>query len=390
MRNRKPNQRTTTKNDLIHFEIIQPSSPSAASTIRTTGGDRRRTFFHLLRLVFATILIGAILSPRILSRKLVVGVSTAVRLFGRPSTSMMATSTAAAASKKEPQQYKLLRKTQLSPDSYLLRYQLPSEDAILGHDPAIPTCIKVDFTNGTNAKTGEYPHTLSKSYSPVSHPNTEGYFDLIVKSYPDQPGGGVGRYICNMEPGEMVTGTLKADRIMHGSPYVEGRWKHVGLVAGGTGIAPLLQLARILLESERDRETQVHLLFVNRHDHDILGKTEIDRMAQDEYPDRFHVFYALTNGTDNGEGSESYLSGRGDVEMARLALPPPSSSSSSSTADSDTMIFVCGKDGFVAHWGGPVTRAPPPPGAKKGPKIQGPLLGVLAEAGYTADQVFKY
>ena len=35
--------------------------------------------------------------------------------------------------------------------------------------------------------------------------------------------------------------------------------------------------------------------------------------------------------------------------MIRFALPPP-------TGDGSTMIFVCGTDGFVETWGGPVRR----------------------------------
>ena len=41
-------------------------------------------------------------------------------------------------------------------------------------------------------------------------------------------------------------------------------------------------------------------------------------------------------------------------------------------------------------WDGPVGRAPKKPDGSKGDKIQGPLLGLLKEAGYTAEEVFKY
>ena len=54
------------------------------------------------------------------------------------------------------------------------------------------------------------------------------------------------------------------------------------------------------------------------------------------------------------------------------------------------MVLVCGTDGFVELWGGPVARAPKQPGEKKGAKVQGPLLGLLAEAGFDASEVFKY
>ena len=65
------------------------------------------------------------------------------------------------------------------------------------------------------------------------------------------------------------------------------------------------------------------------------------------------------------------------------ALPPP-------RGDGSTMVLVCGTDGFVELWGGPVARAPKQPGEKKGAKVQGPLLGLLAEAGFDASEVFKY
>lgn len=273
------------------------------------------------------------------------------------------------------QPYQLLEKTKLSPDSYLLRYAIEGR-SILGKDPKIPTCIKVDYyENGE-----EGGKKLSKSYSPVTHPQTEGTFGLVVKSYPIQPGGGVGKYLCDMEVGDSIIGTLKKERMMHGSPVVEGRWKHVGLIAGGTGIAPLIQLARIILDSSDD--TTIHLLFINHHEEDILGKSVIDQMAID-HPSQFFVTYSLTQSEAD---TNPYETGRGTIDMARKALPPPFSGE----GESDTMIFVCGKDGFVAHWGGPVVRGPPKPDGSKGPKIQGPLEGLLEEAGYTAEQVFKY
>ena len=303
----------------------------------------------------------------VLSRRAFAGLTSSV--FGRSMTSSTTVSNPMVA-----QPYKLLHKTRLSPDSYLLQYQILGRN-ILGNDPEIPTCVKVDYPDGTDAKTGA-PKVLSKSYSPVSHPNVHGKFDLIVKSYPLEPGGGVGKFICDMSIGESITGTLKKERVMHGSTAVEGRWKNVGLIAGGTGIAPLLQIARILLDSPLDKNTKIHLLFINRHKEDILGRSVIDQMAKD-HPDHFFVTYSLTE-----DETSEFESGRGTVEMVKKALPPPTSE--------DAMVFVCGKDGFVAHWGGPVVRGPKNADGSKGPKIQGPLEGVLKDAGYTAEQVFKY
>lgn len=319
------------------------------------------------------------------------------------------------------QSYKLLHKTRLSSDSFLLRYGLPEGRSILGLDPALPTCIKVEFVDELLEPTKSKP--VHKSYSPVTHPNQKDHFDLVVKSYPYQEGGGggVGAYLCDMAVGDSIRASLKKERSMHGGSAVLGRgWKQVGLVAGGTGIAPLLQIARILLEGNDDdsdnkdskREQQcprIHLLFVNHTPEDILGREAIEALAA-EHPDHFFVTYSFTRNAENKDkdkndgaqihGAAQFLQGRGDVAMAQAALPPPSSTthddkdgdtaSAATTPQSDTMVFVCGRDGFVAHWAGPVVRAPPKSDGSKGPKIQGPLLGVLAEAGYTADQVFKY
>eukprot|EP00521_Asterionellopsis_glacialis_P012176 CAMPEP_0195305072 /NCGR_PEP_ID=MMETSP0707-20130614/35622_1 /TAXON_ID=33640 /ORGANISM="Asterionellopsis glacialis, Strain CCMP134" /LENGTH=213 /DNA_ID=CAMNT_0040369085 /DNA_START=40 /DNA_END=681 /DNA_ORIENTATION=- len=210
--------------------------------------------------------------------------------------------------------------------------------------------------------------------------------------------------------------TLKPQRLIHGSPHIVGRqWTHVGLIAGGTGIAPLFQLAKILLEEDEKtttttpkKKTSIHILSINRKQEDILLKEELDQLAQ-EYPDRVHVTYSLTDptigSTANHKGGDDHKewtgwTGRGSIDMVRAALPPPHHHHPSVTtipheegdpkSSSTTMIFVCGTDGFVETWGGPIGRAPPLANGKKGPKIQGPLVGLLKEAGYDESEVFKY
>eukprot|EP00566_Odontella_aurita_P036291 CAMPEP_0113554448 /NCGR_PEP_ID=MMETSP0015_2-20120614/16154_1 /TAXON_ID=2838 /ORGANISM="Odontella" /LENGTH=278 /DNA_ID=CAMNT_0000455589 /DNA_START=175 /DNA_END=1011 /DNA_ORIENTATION=+ /assembly_acc=CAM_ASM_000160 len=277
-----------------------------------------------------------------------------------------------------PPSYTLAQKWQVSPNSWVLRFQLPEGEEHLGPDPTLPTCIAVHH-NGTD-ESGS-PAVLKKSYSPISHPSREGEFDLLVKSYEPRHGGGVGAHICSVEPGDgSISAKLKAKRMMHGSPTVSRRWKRVGLVAGGTGLAPLLQIARIVL-ADPDDEAKVQLLFVNRRAEDILMKDELDRMAE-EHSDRFSVTYSLT-GSDVPE-SWSGERGRGDLDIVKKALPPPAG------GDGSTMVLVCGMDGFVDTWGGPVCRGPPKTDGSKGPKIQGPLLGLLKEAGYDESEVFKY
>jgi len=167
----------------------------------------------------------------------------------------------------------------------------------------------------------------------------------------------------------------------------------VGLVAGGTGIAPLFQLATALLDDPSGYTTDVHLLFVNRKEEDILLRDRLDEMVVAR-EGRFRVTYSLTSleeeeeeeaaNDSTGAVTTKLEKGRGSVSMIQKSLPPPTK------GDGSTMILVCGTDGFVDWWAGPVGRAPATDDGKKGPKIQGPLLGLLRDAGYEESEVFKY
>lgn len=274
--------------------------------------------------------------------------------------------------------YPLHNKWRQSNDSWLLRFGLPSDRLHLGDDPMLPTCISVHH-NGTSEDGSA--KLLKKSYSPTSHPSETNTFDLLVKAYPPRQGGGVGAAICALEKGDLLHGKLKSERMVHGSPQIAKRWDRIGLIAGGTGVAPLVQIIRIVLDDPTDR-TQIQLLSINRYEEDILMRKELDQLAE-QHPDRFSVKYSLTGKPGLPENWDGYT-GRGSVEMAKEALPPPSDGKST------TMVFVCGTDGFRDMWAGPTARAPPLADGSKGPKIQGKLQGILKEAGYESSDVFKY
>ena len=291
-------------------------------------------------------------------------------------SSSVASSESSCSATSGPLPYTLLKKVQQSADSWWLRFALPPPRRWLADDTTLPTCIKVEYPDGTDDN-GQ-PKRLAKSYSPVSHPAAEGIVELVVKAYPLRPGGGVGAYLCSLEPGQTMHAEIKGKRMMHGSAAVAQRWQSVGLVAGGTGIAPLLQIARILLE-DPDDHSAVYLLSINRREQDILMRQEIERLAI-KHTERFTVTYSLTGPPPAGWTGQT---GRGSMDMVSAALPRP-------TGDGKTMVLVCGTDGFVATWGGPVGRAPKGADGFKGAKVQGPLLGFLSEAGFGAAEVFKY
>ena len=79
--------------------------------------------------------------------------------------------------------YKLQSSWEITPDSKILRFELPAvgeNTATLGV-PA-PSGVKVKAHTDTEG-------LVSKSYSPISHPDAVGIFDLLVKQYPAPEGG---------------------------------------------------------------------------------------------------------------------------------------------------------------------------------------------------------
>jgi cytochrome-b5 reductase len=273
--------------------------------------------------------------------------------------------------------YPLLSSVAISDDTKLLRFALPDDMRTLGLP--LPSCLKIKL----ELQGGE--HVLDKSYSPISLPDQPEYVELLVKGYPPRtaghpwkhgPPGGLGAFLINLEVGQTADLKLKSPRIIHDGQYFTNRWAKLGLVAGGTGVAPLMQMIRTILADPAEL-TKISLVFANRHIEDILLQDELDGIAADQ-PDRFRVRYVLSSPPTDG----SWAGGTGWVSADDVAyLPEPSNS---------TMVMVCGTDEFMETVSGDTQRAPPPPGKNKGPKIQGPLIGVLRDAGYAPEMVYKF
>ena len=57
--------------------------------------------------------------------------------------------------------------------------------------------------------------------------------------------------------------------------YTANMKKYIGMVAGGSGITPMLQLIEKILSNPRDN-TEVRLIFANRSPDDVLLKDRLD------------------------------------------------------------------------------------------------------------------
>lgn len=80
-------------------------------------------------------------------------------------------------------------------------------------------------------------------------------------------------------------------RKLRKDPPVNITAKNVGLIAGGVGITPILQLVRHIVKDPTDK-TNLALLFANQTEDDILVRKELEEVAE-KYPDQFKLWYTL-------------------------------------------------------------------------------------------------
>lgn len=169
-------------------------------------------------------------------------------------------------------------------------------------------------------------------------------------------------HMHNMEPGQRLD--MKGPIPKY--PWEANKHNHIALIAGGTGITPMYQLARAIFKNPDDK-TKVTLVFGNVAEEDVLLKREFEELEQN-YPNRFRAFYTLDKPPQDWPGTKGQVT----TELLKTVLPGPQSE--------NIKVFVCGPPGMYKAISG----------AKKSPSDQGELDGMLKELGYSKDQVYKF
>jgi ferredoxin-NADP reductase len=156
---------------------------------------------------------------------------------------------------------------------------------------------------------------LRRAYSASSAPGAEGAsrVSLTIKRV---EGGKVSNFLNDhMQPG-MELQVLGPSGGFTPAPSAGGV-RHLVLLAGGSGITPLMSIARTVLATEPS--TSVSLIYGNRREQDILFREALAALAR-EYEGRFRLRHVLSEPPEGWRGGVGMLN-RYVVEDEISALP---------------------------------------------------------------------
>lgn len=179
--------------------------------------------------------------------------------------------------------------------------------------------------------------TIIRSYTPVSEINDQGFMDMLVKVYFDKDGIKGGKMSQAMDAlpigqhMDMKGPIGKFEYLGHGRCTVQGverKVKSFIMICGGSGITPIYQVFRNIMQNPAD-QTKCVVMNGNRQLEDILCKPELDTLA-DGNDHRCKLIYTLTKAPDDWCG----LRGRIDANLVDQHC----------VKSQDTLVLLCGPE----------------------------------------------
>ncbi|AEO68985.1 uncharacterized protein THITE_2053799 [Thermothielavioides terrestris NRRL 8126] len=210
------------------------------------------------------------------------------------------------------QEFELKEKTIISHNVAIYRFALPSPTSILG----LPIGQHISI-GATLPQPDGSSKEIVRSYTPISGDDQPGYFDLLIKSYPQ---GNISRHMASLAVGQ----TIRVKGPKGAFVYTPNMVRHFGMIAGGTGITPMLQIIKAIARGRKAGDTtQVDLIFANVTEQDILLREDLDQLAREDKG--FRVHYVLDKPPAGWQGGVGYkwLPKPADDVKILLCGPPP-------------------------------------------------------------------
>lgn len=178
---------------------------------------------------------------------------------------------------------------------------------------------------------------IIRPYTPLSHEMQKGFMDVLVKVYFDtkeRKGGKMSQAMDALPIGHFIDfkGPIgKFQYLGKGRCSVNGmerKVKRFVMVCGGSGITPIFQVFRAVMNDKKD-ETYCTMIDGNRLVEDILCKEELDKLAV-ENKTRCKLLHTLTQAPENWAG----LRGRVAAPLLKKHAP----------LGPETMALICGPE----------------------------------------------
>jgi nitrate reductase (NAD(P)H) len=223
----------------------------------------------------------------------------------------------------------LSAKTPVSPDTRIFTFKLEHDDQALG----LPTGQHL-MMRLRDPVTRE---AIIRSYTPISQTTKEGSVDILIKVYADtqeRVGGKMTKALDSIPVGHSIDfkGPIgKFEYLGAGRCSVNGKERSVKkfyMVCGGSGITPIFQVLRAVMQDKED-PTHCTVLYGNRLEDDILCREDLDMFAR-ENEARCTMLHTLTKGPEGWKG----LRGRIGKEMLGEQC----------VMEEGSMVLICGPE----------------------------------------------
>eukprot|EP00933_Yihiella_yeosuensis_P047045 TRINITY_DN42709_c0_g1_i1.p1 TRINITY_DN42709_c0_g1~~TRINITY_DN42709_c0_g1_i1.p1 ORF type:complete len:295 (-),score=58.23 TRINITY_DN42709_c0_g1_i1:89-907(-) len=228
--------------------------------------------------------------------------------------------------------YELVARDQVAKATHRFRFALETPETVLGLP--VGHHLEVRLPGGSG---------LGRPYTPVTGDAQLGHFDLVVKVYPN---GQVGNYLDSLKVGDKAEiagpfgeitykgpGTFEIENPFANPKKRTVQCSSVGMIAGGTGIAPMYQIARHAASQAED-PLEMSLLYASRSPEDVMLQDELSSLSSE--CSRFKVDFSVDKVEDGKTWSGPV--GRVSSEMLTEAF--------GKLPQKPEMLFICGPGGF--------------------------------------------
>nr|ACI29313.1 NADPH nitrate reductase [Penicillium camemberti] len=221
----------------------------------------------------------------------------------------------------------LTEKRDVSWDTRIFVFDLEHKKQTLGLPIGQHLMIKVQDPSNNEA--------VIRSYTPMSDTNLIGKMELLVKVYfPTDtiPGGKMTMALDKLPLGSEIGckgPTGRFEYLGNGRVSISGKERQLRsfkMICGGTGITPVFQVLRAVMQDAQD-PTACVVLDGNRQEEDILCRSDLDAYVETDSR-KCTVVHTLTKGSDTWTGRR----GRISEELLAEYAPP----------EEQSMVLVCG------------------------------------------------